>query len=179
VPQDSGHRDLLRFLFAPLPAKRNGPRVCCDTRCGRVTIKYTLSLARKMQKEREMEKSEKDCLATRVVDLWCSFQLVLTESKRKYPVQQFFSFASGVRQYTELTRRDRLVRRDVAVVMNGLLESLELERKRVPGEILYEADRLESLFFAGYDPHLEGDEPPGLETGRLPTIARHLSSWAP
>ena len=59
-------------------------------------------------------------------------------------------------------RRDRLVRRDVAVVMNGLLQSLELERKRVPGEILYEADRLESLFFAGYDPHFEGDEPPGL-----------------
>jgi hypothetical protein len=29
----------------------------------------------------------------------------------------------------------------------------------VPGEILYEADRLESLFFAGYDPHFEGDEP--------------------
>ena len=65
-------------------------------------------------------------------------------------------------QYTELTRRDRLVRRDVAVVMSGLPQSLELERKRVPGEILYEADRLESLFFAGYDPHFEGDEPPGL-----------------
>ena len=93
-----------------------------------------------------MEKSEKDRQATRVVDLWCSFQLALTESKRKYPVQQFFSFASAVRKYTELTRRDRLVRRDVAVAMNGLLQSLELERKRVPGEILYEADRLESLF---------------------------------
>jgi hypothetical protein len=59
-------------------------------------------------------------------------------------------------------RLDRLVRRDVAVVVNGLRQSLELERKRVPGEILYEADRLESLFFAGYDPHFEGDEPPGL-----------------
>ena len=70
--------------------------------------------------------------------------------------------ASAVRQYTESVRRDRLVRRDVAVVMNGLRQSLELERKRVPGEILYEADRLESLFFAGYDPHFEGDEPPGL-----------------
>lgn len=98
-----------------------------------------MSLARQIQKEREMKKSEKDRLATRVVDLWCSFQLALTESKRKYPVQQFFSFASAVRQYTELTRRDRLVRRDVAMVMNGLRQSLELERKRVPGEILYEA----------------------------------------
>jgi hypothetical protein len=121
-----------------------------------------LSLARQIQKEREMEKSDKDRLATRVVDLWCSFRVALTESKRKYPIQQFFTFASAVRQYTESTRRDRLVRRDVAVVMNGLLQSLELERKRVPGEILYEADRLESLFFAGYDPHFEGDEPPGL-----------------
>jgi len=50
--------------------------------------------------------------------------------------------------------------------MNGLLQSLELERKRVPGEILYEADRLESLFFAGYDPHFEGDEPPGSVDGK-------------
>jgi len=74
-----------------------------------------------------MEKSEKDRLATRVVDLWCSFQLALTESKRKYPVQQFF--ASAVRQYTELTRRDRLVRRDVAVVMDSLRQSLELENE--------------------------------------------------
>ena len=109
-----------------------------------------------------MDNSEKDRLATRVVDLWCSFRVALTESKRRYAVQEFFSFAAAARKYIELTRRDRLVRRDVAVVMNGLTQSLELERKRVPGEILYEADRLESLFFAGYDPHFEGDEPPGL-----------------
>ena len=39
---------------------------------------------------------------------------------------------------------------------------LGVERKRVPGEILYEADRLEVQFFDDYDPHFEGDEPPGL-----------------
>jgi hypothetical protein len=39
---------------------------------------------------------------------------------------------------------------------------LELERKRVPGEVLAEADRLECQLFAGYDPFFEGDEPPGL-----------------
>jgi hypothetical protein len=101
-------------------------------------------------------------LATRVVDLWCSFRVALTESKRRYAAREFFSFAAAARKYIELTRCDRVVRRDVAVVMNGLTQSLELERKRVPGEILYEADRLESLFFAGYDPHFEGGEPPGL-----------------
>jgi hypothetical protein len=46
------------------------------------------------------------------------------------------------------------------VVMNGLTESLQLERKRVPGRVLYEADRLESCSLL--DTHFEGDEPPGL-----------------
>jgi hypothetical protein len=46
--------------------------------------------------------------------------------------------------------------------MNGLRELLQQERKRVPGTVLFEADRLECLFFAGYDPHFEEDEPPGL-----------------
>ena len=109
-----------------------------------------------------MADTEKDNAAEMVVDLWCSFQEALTESKRKYALQEFFSFAAAARRYIELTRGDQLVRRDVVAIMNGLTQSLELERKRVPGGVLYEADRLESLFFAGYDPHFEGDEPPGL-----------------
>ena len=109
-----------------------------------------------------MDTTEKDRAGTMVVDLLCSFQEALTDSKRKYPVQEFFSFAAAARRYIELTRRDRLVRRDVVVAINGLTRWLELERKRVPGGVLYEADRLECLFFAGYDPHFEGDEPPGL-----------------
>jgi hypothetical protein len=44
----------------------------------------------------------------------------------------------------------------------GLTEFLRLERKRVRGRILSEADRLECLFLDGFDPHFEGDEPPGL-----------------
>jgi hypothetical protein len=46
--------------------------------------------------------------------------------------------------------------------VHGLVDYLRVERKRVPGEVLFEADRLECLLFAGYDPHFEGDEPPGL-----------------
>jgi len=45
---------------------------------------------------------------------------------------------------------------------NGLREYLAVERKRVPGDVLFEADRLECQLFAGYDPSFEGDEPPGL-----------------
>jgi hypothetical protein len=33
-----------------------------------------------------------------------------------------------------------------------LREFLEVERKRIPGDIWFEADRLECRLFAGYDP---------------------------
>ena len=39
--------------------------------------------------------SEKDRLTTTVVDLWCSFQYELAGDKRKYPMREFFSFASA------------------------------------------------------------------------------------
>jgi hypothetical protein len=114
------------------------------------------------QRPKSMDNSERDRLATRVPDLLCSFEVALSESKRKYPVQEFFSFANAARRYIDLTRRDQLVRRDVAVALRGLEESLAARRKRVPDGVLLEAGRLESLFFDGYDPYFEGDEPPGL-----------------
>jgi len=50
----------------------------------------------------------------------------------------------------------------MAYAVNGLREFLEGERKRVPGPVLCEADRLECQVFEGCDPSFEGDEPPGL-----------------
>ena len=109
-----------------------------------------------------MHDSEKNRLATAVLDRWSSFQDALAGAKRTYPPQGFLSFVDAARRYIEATRCDQLVRRDVASAINGLTESLRLERKRVPGKVLAEADRLECLFFGGFDPHFEGDEPPGL-----------------
>ena len=109
-----------------------------------------------------MENSEKDRLATAVVDRWCSFQDALAGAKRRYPLQEFLSFADAARRYIEVTRHDPLVRRDVASTINGLAEILLSERKRVLGSVLSEADRLECLFFGGFDPYFKGDEPPGL-----------------
>jgi len=57
---------------------------------------------------------------------------------------------------------DPLIHRSVAGAVNGLLDFLEVERKRVPGDVLRDAERLQSLLFSGYDPHFDGDEPPGL-----------------
>jgi hypothetical protein len=117
---------------------------------------------RQRSKRHQMDNSERDRSAAQALDLLCSFELALSESKRKYPVQEFFSFANAARRYIDLTRRDQLVRRDVAVALKGLAQSLDARRKRVPERVLLEADRLESLFFDGYDPYFEGDEPPGL-----------------
>jgi hypothetical protein len=108
-----------------------------------------------------MVDSKQDLLAKKVVELSISFKMALS-NKRKYPMAEFKSFAAAARRYIEALGKDPLIHRDVVSAISGLREFLEIERKRVPGEVLYEADRLECLFFAGYDPHFEGHEPPGL-----------------
>jgi hypothetical protein len=55
-----------------------------------------------------------------------------------------------------------MIHKSVARAVNGLREFLEVERKEVPGDILFEADRLECQLFACYAPNFDGDEPPGL-----------------
>jgi hypothetical protein len=44
--------------------------------------------------------------------------------------------------------------------LKHLAACLEVMRKGVPDAVVLEAHRLESLFFDGYDPYFEGDEPP-------------------
>ena len=55
-----------------------------------------------------------------------------------------------------------MIHKSVARAVNGLREYLAVERKRIPGNVFFEADRLECMLFVGYDPSFEGDEPPGL-----------------
>jgi hypothetical protein len=114
-----------------------------------------------MQSKKVTSNSEKNRLAEEVVELWVSFQMALS-NKRKYPTAEFTSFVASARRYLGSIGRDPLIHREVVIAVNGLVESLRVERKRVPGTILYEAQRLECLFFAGSDPYFEGDEPPGL-----------------
>lgn len=105
--------------------------------------------------------SQKDRLAAEVEARWLDFQDGLS-NKRRYPVEQFQAFWEAGKSYAELTKNDPLIHRKVVVAINGLREFLEVERKRIPGTIIADADRLESLLFSGYDPYFEGDEPPGL-----------------
>jgi hypothetical protein len=109
-----------------------------------------------MNTEREKEK-----LAEEVVELWVSFQMALSD-KRKYPTEEFTAFAAGVRGYVRTVNGDPLIHREVATAINGLVDFLKGERRQVPDAVVYEASRLENLLFSRYDPHFEGDEPPGL-----------------
>jgi hypothetical protein len=109
-----------------------------------------------------MSDEEKDRLASSVADRHFEFEEALAGNRRKYPRAEFRLFAEAIRLYVERTRRDRMIHRDVARSVNGLVDYLRIERKRVPCEVLFEADRLECLLFGGYDPHFDGDEPPGL-----------------
>ena len=108
-----------------------------------------------------MAESEKDRMARQTAELRVVFDMALS-NKRKYPVKEFRAFVQTVRRYIEITASDPLVHKSVAKAVNGLRDFLELERKRIPGDILFEADRLECQLFAGYDPSFDGDEPPGL-----------------
>ncbi|MGA8670221.1 MAG: hypothetical protein WB679_10120 [Terracidiphilus sp.] len=90
-----------------------------------------------------------------------TFDLALS-NKRIYPVQEFRAFVQSARRYIAMTKNDPMIHKSVARAVNGLREYLAVERKRIPGDVLFEADRLECLLFAGYDPSFGGDEPPGL-----------------
>ena len=108
-----------------------------------------------------MSRSAKQQAAESVLQSYADFTEGLGD-KRKYPLTEFKAFVAAVRRYAELTRNDTVIHKKVVGVVHGLTEYLTVERKRVLDSVLAEADRLECLVFAGYDPYFEGDEPPGL-----------------
>ena len=66
------------------------------------------------------------------------------------------AFVQSARRYIEITAGDPLIHKSVVRAVNGLREFLEVERKRIPGGVLFEADRLECQLFAGYRSELRG-----------------------
>jgi len=108
-----------------------------------------------------MPSPERDRLATEAMQCWADFQNGLFSTKRKYPIRQFKAFWEVTKRYADLTKSDPLIHRSVAGAVNGLVDFLKVERKRVPGHVLRDAERLQCLLFGGYDPHFEGEEPPG------------------
>ena len=109
-----------------------------------------------------MPASEKDRFAAEVAKRYAAFEEALFGDKRKYPLQEFKAFWEAGRRYAELTKSDPLIHRTVVEVVNGLTDMVGVGRKRIQANVPWDAERLECLVFCGYDPHFEGDEPPGL-----------------
>lgn len=105
--------------------------------------------------------STDDQLAERVLEAHARFEMALN-GKGPFPEDEFERFFQAVWRYAMAMKEQQLIHRRVAETLYGLGESLQLEARRVPGKVLAAVDRLGSLVFAGYDPHFEGNEPPGL-----------------
>lgn len=69
------------------------------------SAKHQLNLSVSFPSE---DDSVKDRLASQVLELLVDFEMALSESKRKYPAQEFFAFASAARRYINLTRKTSL-----------------------------------------------------------------------
>ena len=105
--------------------------------------------------------TRKSNAAERVYAAWAAFQERLF-GKGRFPTGQFDDFFEAVKGYVEVTEGEDLIHRDVAGCVSGLRDLLQAVRRRVPGKVLYNTERLECMLFSGHDPHFEGDEPPGL-----------------
>jgi len=116
-----------------------------------------------------MRSPEKDQLAAAVVQCWADFQHALSSDKRKYPIRQFRAFWEVAKRYGELTKSDSLIHKSVAGTVNGLVDFLKAERKRVPGQVRRDAEGLECLLFGGHDLHFEGEEDPPEALSSKPT----------
>ena len=122
---------------------------------------YTAVIEGRWETEK-MQASQNDQLSAEAIDRWLDLQASLSSEKRKYPVKQFQAFWLAAKRYAESTKADALIHKSVAAAVHGLVDFLSSERKRVPADVLWEAERLECILFSGYDPFFEGDEPPGL-----------------
>jgi hypothetical protein len=110
-----------------------------------------------MQEGRAM--SDEDQLVEDVQQTYARFEQALHRAK-PFPQKAFAQFFQAAWRYAESVKDKEIIHRKVASVVSGLRETLEA--LRVPGDAIASVDRLECLLFSGYDPHFEGDEPPGL-----------------
>jgi hypothetical protein len=102
-----------------------------------------------------------DRLARSAVDAYGELTVAL-QDKRSWPREHFARLFSAVSAYVNATAQDDLIHRSVAGCVHGLREYLESCGGKVPGDAIFDADRLETMLFSGYDPSFEGDEPADL-----------------
>ena len=109
-----------------------------------------------------MAPSKKDLMAEKVMNAWSAFNIALSSNKRSYPKDKFYVLFRALKEYVDLMQDDTMIHKSVARAIHVLREYLQMERKNVPDEIIYDTNRMESMLFSGYDPYFRGLEPPDL-----------------
>lgn len=85
----------------------------------------------------------------------CPFRIGTLTSRRRsprigssYPIPEFGLLAESARTCVEKTRSDDMVDQTVVGAVNGVVDELTVERKQIPGEVLFEADRFWNASFS-------------------------------
>jgi len=103
-----------------------------------------------------MPSPEKDQLAAEAMECWVDFQQAFPRTSGN--IRCSSSRLSGRLRSATPSRQGRiLLFTGVSVRQStGLSILFEVECKRVPDDVLRDAERLECLLFSGYDPYFEG-----------------------
>jgi hypothetical protein len=104
--------------------------------------------------------ADRDKLAEEVMEAYGELN-IRRFAKGRFPMSHFNTFSNAVVRYADASKNEKMIHKNVAGAVNGFREILELESSRAPGKAIAGADRLECILFSEYDPHFEGDEPPG------------------
>jgi hypothetical protein len=102
-----------------------------------------------------------DRLAEEVMNAYVEFDARL-HGKGRFPNRHLKTLLNAVVCYVGATKDEKMIHRSIASALSGLRDILSLQTSRVSDRVIADTNRLECMLFSGYDPHFEGDEPPGL-----------------
>lgn len=96
-------------------------------------------------------------LADRVIDAYGELDHCL--GKRHFPAAEFNKLWRAVFDYSAAMSERDWLHRDVAGVVNGLCDYLEIECHKVPSDILWKIDQMEVLLFSDHNAYPEHGSP--------------------
>ena len=110
-----------------------------------------------MPQKNEPEDTKLRALADRVIDAYGELDDRL--GKRHFPVAEFNRFWRTVFDYSSAMSERNWLHRDVAGVVNGLCDYLEIEHHKVPSDVWWKIDQMEVLLFSDYNAYPEHGAP--------------------
>jgi hypothetical protein len=109
----------------------------------------------------ELEDTKFKALADHVVEAHGDLDNSL--GKRHFPIIEFNRLWQAVFNYSVAMKELDWLHRDVAGIVNGLHDYLELDCHKAPSDIWWKIDQMEVLLFGGYNAYPEHSSPNDLE----------------